>query len=279
MRKGICGISVLALLLGALFAPGGTKEATAAVGININIGPPPRYVIPAPPPVVVIPGTYVYAVPDIDVDILFYQGYWYRPHQGYWFRARSYNGPWVYLAPPQVPRVLIELPPDYRRPPPGYRRIPYGQFKKNWGAWDRQRYWDRDKEWRTEEELLNPAWHDLAAGEVEHRLVGLQNLSQRLLKFVESLLRALADATLFDTFTVRESRVFAHEDAIIRRKAYGLIRMDRDLAGRHGDLHQKGFVELQLAGILCRILKHRNVDHPAHLPFCYRWDCLSNCLR
>jgi hypothetical protein len=148
MRKGICGISVLALLLGALFAPGGTKEATAAIGININIGPPPRYVIPAPPPVVVIPGTYVYAVPDIDVDILFYQGYWYRPHQGYWFRARSYNGPWVYLAAPQVPRVLIELPPDYRRPPPGYRRIPYGQFKKNWGAWDRQRYWDRDREWR-----------------------------------------------------------------------------------------------------------------------------------
>jgi len=66
MKKGICGISVLAILLGALFAPGGTKEATAAVGVNINIGPPPRYVILLPSGVV-IPGTYVYAVPDIDV--------------------------------------------------------------------------------------------------------------------------------------------------------------------------------------------------------------------
>jgi hypothetical protein len=148
MRRPMCGISVLAILLGMLFSLAGTRQAAAQVQVNVNIGPPPRYVIPAPPPVIVIPGTYVYAVPDIEVDILFYQGYWYRPHQGYWFRSRSYNGPWVYLAAPQVPRVLIELPPDYRRPPPGYRRIPYGQFKKNRVAWDRQRYWERDREWR-----------------------------------------------------------------------------------------------------------------------------------
>ncbi len=148
MRKSICGVSVLAILLGLLFAHWGIRQAAAGVEVNINIGPPPRYVIPAPPPVIVIPGTYVYAVPDIDVDILFYGGYWYRPYQDHWFRSRSYNGPWVYLATPQVPRVLINLPPDYRRPPPGYHRIPYGQFKKNWGGWERERHWDQDRDWR-----------------------------------------------------------------------------------------------------------------------------------
>jgi hypothetical protein len=129
-----------------LLALAGTESA-AQVSVDIHIGPPPVYRIPAPPPVVVIPGTYVYAVPDAAVDILFYHDYWYRPHEGHWFRARSYNGPWVYLAPPRIPRAIIELPPDYRRVPPGHRRIPYGQFKKNWAGWERNRHWDRDREW------------------------------------------------------------------------------------------------------------------------------------
>jgi hypothetical protein len=136
--------------LGALvlLLAGASTQSAAQVSVDIHVGPPPVYRIPAPPPVVVIPGTYVYAVPDIGVDILFYQGYWYRPHEGHWFRARSYNGPWVYAAPRFVPPAIIELPPDYRRVPPGYRRIPYGQFKKNWTGWERDRYWDRDREWR-----------------------------------------------------------------------------------------------------------------------------------
>jgi hypothetical protein len=147
MQKSICGLLVLAALLGALFAPGETKAATD-VQVNINIGPPPVYVVPAPPPVVVIPRTYVYVVPDIEVNILFFHGYWFRPHEGHWFRARSYNGPWTYLPPKKVPRVLVELPPHYRNVPPGYSHIPYGQVKKNWGKWERERHWDKDKQWR-----------------------------------------------------------------------------------------------------------------------------------
>ena len=162
MRRPMCGVLILAILLGMLFFLGGTRQAAAEVQVNINIGPPPRYVVPAPPPVVVIPGTYVYLVPDIAVDILFYNGYWYRPHQGYWFRSRSYNGPWAYLAPPQVPRVLIELPPDYRRVPPGYHRTPYGQLKKNYGRWERERYWEKDREWRE-------GWHRGPEGRGEER--------------------------------------------------------------------------------------------------------------
>jgi hypothetical protein len=40
------------------------------VSIGVNL---PSVTFAAPPDVVVIPGTYVYIVPDVDVDVLFYQ--------------------------------------------------------------------------------------------------------------------------------------------------------------------------------------------------------------
>jgi hypothetical protein len=124
------------------------NEAGAGVESDVNVVPPPGYVFPDPPEVAVIPGTYVYVVPDINVDILFYHGYWYRPYGGRWYWARFYNGPWVYLAPGRVPRVLLELPPGYRRLPPGYHHIPYGHLQANWERWERERYWHGDREWR-----------------------------------------------------------------------------------------------------------------------------------
>ena len=113
------------------------------VNIGVNIGPPPPVVIPAPPPVIVIPETYVYFVPNIEVEILFYHGYWYRPYQGRWHRATGYNGPWVYIEPPLVPAVLVHLPPNYRQVPPGHQRIPHGQLVKNWKTWEKEKHWDK----------------------------------------------------------------------------------------------------------------------------------------
>lgn len=121
-------------------------------GGQMGAGPqeaPPAYVIQTAPPVVPIPGTYVYFVPDIGADILFYHGFWYRPYAGRWFRATTYNGPWVYIVPRMVPHVLRGLPPDYRRGiPPGYRPIPYQELQGNWRRWERERYWDHHQERR-----------------------------------------------------------------------------------------------------------------------------------
>lgn len=147
MRKTIYRMLGLTVLIGMLFALGGMNEAAAGVSISINIGLP-AFVLPAPPPVVVIPGTYVYVVPDIDVTFLFYHGYWYRPYEGRWYMASSYNGPWAYIELSRVPRVLVDLPPSYWRVPPGRHRIPYAELRENWGRWERERHWDRDKEWR-----------------------------------------------------------------------------------------------------------------------------------
>lgn len=114
----------------------------AEVNVNIGIGLPP-VVIPAPPPVVLVPSTYVYFVPDVSVDIFFYRGYWYRPHHGHYYRATSYNGPWVTLAPHAVPRAIKVVPADFRRVPPGHQRIHHGDLMKNWDTWEKEKHWDK----------------------------------------------------------------------------------------------------------------------------------------
>ena len=156
MRKNIWGVRGLTVLLGMFFVFAGTNEAAAGVGVSINIGLP-AFVLPAPPPVVVVPGTYVYAVPDIDVTLLFYGGCWYRPYEGRWFVAPSYNGPWTFIEPSRVPRVLVDHPLAYWRVPPGYHRIPYAEFRENWGRWEHEQHWDRDRDWRA-------GWHGRPEG-------------------------------------------------------------------------------------------------------------------
>lgn len=126
------------LVCSALFSAAGSP---AVAEVNIRL-PLPRLFLPVPPPLVLIPGTYVYAAPDVDVDIVFYQGAWYRPHGGLWYIANGYNGPWRALSVERVPRVLTGLPPNFRRVPPGHERMPYGHVKKNWKTWEHERHWD-----------------------------------------------------------------------------------------------------------------------------------------
>lgn len=107
-----------------------------------NYAPPPAYAIQEPPPLVVIPGTYVYAVPGPSLNIVFYQGYWWRPYRGYWYRSSSYNGSWAFVRSSGVPRAIITLPPDYRRHLPSSGWIKYGEVQSNWKRWEKEKHWD-----------------------------------------------------------------------------------------------------------------------------------------
>ena len=139
MRKS-CLLVIAALLL---VMAGSATQSEAGVSVNIGVNLPP-YMFAAPPAVVVIPGTYVYMVPDIDVDILFFQGYWWRPYQGHWYRSRDYKGGYRYIEPRSIPRGLRSLPQDYRnRLSPGYERISHRDVQKNWKKWEKEKYWDR----------------------------------------------------------------------------------------------------------------------------------------
>lgn len=145
MKRGKLVFLAVALSLLFAIAFSASVYAGVSVGIGINI---PVFRFSAPPPLVVIPGTYVYYAPEADVDIVFYHGFWYRPYEGRWYRARGYNGPWANLAPARVPGVLIELPPDYRHVYAGHERIPYRDFNRNWRRWEKDKYWERNERWR-----------------------------------------------------------------------------------------------------------------------------------
>ncbi|MGD0229890.1 MAG: glycine zipper 2TM domain-containing protein [Syntrophorhabdales bacterium] len=120
----------------------GPPPPTAGYGPPPPQDAPPPYAFVAPPSVVPIPGTYAYFVPGIGTDVLFYGGYWYRPFRGRWYSALSYNGPWMFVPGPRVPRVLISLPAGWRRVPRGYRPIPVGDLHRNWQRWEREKHWE-----------------------------------------------------------------------------------------------------------------------------------------
>jgi hypothetical protein len=148
LKKLCFGTLLLALTIAV---PIPTK---AGVEVSVNIGLPPPIVFAAPPEMIVLPETYVYVVPDIDVDIFFYNGWWWRPWEGHWYRSRYYNRSWVHYG--SVPRFYTEVPSawrnDYRDHRWGghqwnYQRIPQQKVQQNWKGWEKNRYWEKQQTW------------------------------------------------------------------------------------------------------------------------------------
>jgi hypothetical protein len=146
------------LLAGAALAAavGFSKPALAEVNVNINLGPPP-IMVSAPPAVVMIPGSQVHFVPDPNIDVFFYSGYWWSPRGDRWYRARAYNGPWGVMERRRVPNAVLYVPRDYRARYERERPVPYGQWKKERSGWDKEnrkahKGWEkeREKEWKKE---------------------------------------------------------------------------------------------------------------------------------
>jgi len=122
-------------------------EATVA-----EAPPPAPLGFATPPDVVVVPSgeNYVYMVPNT-FGVYFFGGFWYRYHSGYWFRTNAYNAPWVPISAAVVPRVIMNVPPEYVYSlPPNYYRIHYNDFYRHWLEWDRSHYWHRYDWYRNE---------------------------------------------------------------------------------------------------------------------------------
>ena len=127
--------------------------ASAGVNVNVSVALPP-IVFAAPPELIVLPETYVYVVPDIDEDIFFYNGWWWRLWEGRWYRSRYYDSGWGYYQ--RVPAFYAGIPlgwrNDYREHRWGghqwdYQRIPHQQLKSNWGNWQKNRHWEKQQTW------------------------------------------------------------------------------------------------------------------------------------
>ncbi len=126
----------------------------ARTDVRIDVSLPPLITFASPPEVVVIPETYVYAVPDSEVEIYFFGGWWWRPWEGRWYRSRSYNSGWGYYR--EVPSFYRHIPSgwrnDYREHrwqgrPWNYQRISHRQVQGNWRNWERGRYWEKHNAW------------------------------------------------------------------------------------------------------------------------------------
>lgn len=148
MRKFLLGTVSLVLLTVPLIA-------AAQVGISVNIGLPPPVVLPESPYVVVLPDTYdVYVVPYIDIDLFFWNGWWWRPWQGHWYRSRYYDRGWAYYS--RVPRFYYDVDPRWRvyysehswyGHPWYYERIDQRRLQRNWQNWYKTRHWEREQRW------------------------------------------------------------------------------------------------------------------------------------
>ncbi len=154
MKKLLFGTILLAL---AIVVPVPTM-AGVDVSIGIGIPLPPPIVFAAPPDVIVIPDTNsVYVVPAIDIDIFFWNGWWWRPWEGRWYRSHYYNRGWAYYN--NVPGFYFDVDPGWR----GYyrdhnwyghrwdyERIPQQRLQRNWRSWHNNRYWERQRTWGVE---------------------------------------------------------------------------------------------------------------------------------
>ncbi len=148
MKKLLLGTILLASV-SALPIP-----AMAGVNVGVSISLPPPIVFASPPEVVVLPETYVYVVPDLDVDIYFYNGWWWRPWGGHWYRSRHYDSGWAYYQ--RVPSFYGGIPSGWRNDYRAhrweghqwnYQRIPQQQLQGNWSNWQKSRHWEKQQTW------------------------------------------------------------------------------------------------------------------------------------
>lgn len=138
--------------------------ADVDIHIGIPLPPPPPIVFSAPPEVIVLPNTNdVYVAPDIEVDLFFWNGWWWRPWKGRWYRSRYYDRGWVYYD--TVPRFYFDVDPGWRGyyrerhwhgHPWNYARIPDRRLHQNWKSWQKDRHWERKGTWGVENYRSRP---------------------------------------------------------------------------------------------------------------------------
>jgi len=96
----------------------------------------------------------VYFVPDIALDMFFWNGWWWRPYEGGWYRSQYYDRGWASYD--QVPSFYFDIEPGWRGHyrnhnwnghPWNYERISNQRLQQNWNSWHNNHYWEKQKTW------------------------------------------------------------------------------------------------------------------------------------
>ena len=104
---------------------------------------------PAFPQLVLVPGYPVYYDPGSSSNFFFYDGLYWVYAGDNWYASDWYNGPWMLVAPYDVPIFILRVPVSYYRSPPTYFRSWQRDAPPRWGEhwghdWERRRAgWDR----------------------------------------------------------------------------------------------------------------------------------------
>lgn len=137
--------------------------ASAQVNVHFDLSTPPPIVFDRPPELIVIPETYVYAVPGASVEIFFFDGWWWRSWERRWYRSRSYGGGWVHYG--SVPVFYRDIPREWRKfyrdrrwrdSSWNSRPIPYREVERNWQNWEQRSYWEKQRHWDIRKEYRQP---------------------------------------------------------------------------------------------------------------------------
>jgi hypothetical protein len=128
-------------------------SATSAVAqVSIGIGLPAVSIginLPVFPELVQVPEYPVYYAPGLNSNYFFYDGMYWVYQGDNWYASDWYNGPWVLVAPEEVPLFVLRVPVSYYRAPPVYFRAWSADAPPRWGehwghAWEQRRSgWDR----------------------------------------------------------------------------------------------------------------------------------------
>ncbi|HEY2774949.1 MAG TPA: hypothetical protein VGK20_12960 [Candidatus Binatia bacterium] len=152
----LSALALAAIAAAGAILPVAASNAQVHVEVGISL---PTLAFAAPPQLVVLPDTYVYAVPDLAEDLYFVDGWWWRPWQGHWYRSHYYDRGWDAYS--SVPAFYGGVPHDWRDSyrshqwrgqPWNYERMPYSHVEQNWNSWKSTRYWDSHRTWGSQQD-------------------------------------------------------------------------------------------------------------------------------
>jgi len=128
----------------------GVVPVPAQVRVDIGIN------LPAPPSLVIVPGTPVYYAPRAPSNVFLYGHQYYAFANGGWYVGPNWNGPWVVVEPALVPVPVLRVPVRYYPVPPpqwrGWARAapPHwdAHYGRNWRESSSERDWrEREEHW------------------------------------------------------------------------------------------------------------------------------------
>lgn len=146
-----------------------TLLLTAALLVLVLVVPAPAQIrvdvginLPAPPSLIVVPGTPVYYAPRAPANVFLYGHQYYAFTNGGWYVGPNWNGPWVVVEPAFVPLPVLRVPVRYYPAPPpqwrGWARAAPPRWDAHYGRSWRESSSERD--WREKEERWDRGRHE-----------------------------------------------------------------------------------------------------------------------